>query len=63
MVLNYESNDFHLSYAKNYGSLTNVTSLKVAVNMADPTCLLGTVPTHNYNLCQYVKIWGNFVNT
>ena len=43
MILNYKSKDFHLSllhYAKNYGRLTRVTRLKVAENMADPTCLL-----------------------
>ena len=40
-MVNYESKDFHLSYSKNYGSLTRVTRLKVEINMTDPTCLLG----------------------
>ena len=30
---------FIFHYSKNYGSLTCVIKLKVAVNMADPTCL------------------------
>ena len=38
-MLNYESKDFHLSLFQNYGSLTHVTRLKVAVNMADSTSL------------------------
>ena len=30
---------FICHYYKNYGSLTRVTRLKFALNMADPTCL------------------------
>ena len=34
---------FH--YSKNYGSLTSVTMLQNAVNIADPTCLFGDSST------------------
>ena len=37
-------------YSKNCGSLTSVTKLKNAVNMADPTCLFGTVRPLKYRL-------------
>ena len=47
--MNQKTFNFH--YSKNYGSLTRqeswtrVIRLKVAVNMADPTCLLGALST------------------
>ena len=37
--MNQKTSIFH--YYKNYDSLTRATMLKVALNMADPTCLFG----------------------
>ena len=37
-ILIVEKTTIH--YSKKYGSLTRITRLKVAINMADPTCLL-----------------------
>ena len=33
-----------LHYIKHYDSLTRVTRLKIAVEMAGPTCILETIP-------------------
>ena len=37
--MNQKTSIFH--HCKNYGSLTRVSRLKIALNMADHTCLLG----------------------
>ena len=47
----------HLSlFQKNYGYLTRVSGLKIAVNMPDPTCLFGTVRTLKFKPTAAVPI-------
>ena len=50
---------FLFHYSKNYGSLTSLTSLKVAINMVDPTCLS---PLWKITYASYSKLFKELKN-